>query len=99
MGLVSKSSGCAVFSVDPVIVNLPLSASPAPGTSVNACVWPASTSVTERSPTVVPLGSFSGRVAFESASADGASLTSPTVTVSALANVAPAASVVATRIE
>jgi hypothetical protein len=66
-----------------VIENLPLSA--APGTSANACDWPASTSVTERSPTAVPTGSFSGRVGFGGVSVSpvGASLTSRTVIVKA----------------
>ena len=92
--LVSKSNTSVVLSVEPSSSNAALSS-----TSVNVCAGSPSGSAAVSVPTVVPVGSFSATSERDSVSPVGASLTSPIVTVSALANVAPAASVVASRIE
>ncbi len=57
--LVSKSNTRAVRSWDPMIVNDPLSPLPAPVTRRNVCRSPASGSVADRAPTLVPTGRFS----------------------------------------
>ena len=79
--LVSKSKTAAVFTSAPAIANAPLSALPAPATSVYVNVSPASTSVVESAPTVVPAAEFSATVAKPSAMSVGASFSSVTVIV------------------
>ncbi len=66
-----------------MIVNEPLSVSPAPATSANEWVSPASGSVADSAPTVVPTAWFSGTLELESPMSVGASLVGVVVIVNA----------------
>ena len=85
-----------MLSVVPVMVKLALSVSPVPFTNVYVCVSPASASVPAKVPTVVPDAAFSSTLAFDKASAVGASFTSVTLIVNTFSNVKPPASVTRT---
>src|SRR2546421_11779352 len=59
LAFVSKSKLAAVVSLLPLIANEPLSIEPTPATSAKVKVSPASGSVADNVPTVVPAGCFS----------------------------------------
>ena len=83
----------------PLIVNEPLSTEPVPATRLKLALSPASGSVADSVPTVVPDGWFSATLDFESAMSVGASFTFVTLTVNAFSNTSPPPSVTRTRIE